>query len=405
MALTIDRIELLLLIAALVAMTARRLHLPYTVGLTLTGVTLAFAHAPFDVSLTKELIFTAFLPPLIFEAAFDMHWRELRDDALVILVLATVGVLLACGITASGLHYLAAWPWAAAVLLGLLISATDPVSVIATFKEAGVTGRLRLLVEAESLFNDGTVAVFYGVALAATTSGNADAASLGGVAGNFFVTVAGGVFCGGLVGVVMLVLVGPTDDHLVEITLTTVAAYGSFLLAERSHLSGVLATLTAGVLMGNTRTSGVFTDRGREAVASFWEYVGFVANSLIFLLIGISLVGQNVLRNLGIGLLVIVLVILGRAVAVYACCALFRRSEGRVSLSHQHILFWGGLRGALALALALGLPPSVPLRETIVSVTFTAVAFSVIVQGLTVKPLLRRLGEIAPSTRSKVGAA
>ncbi len=401
MALTIDRIELLLLIAAVVAMAARRLHLPYTVGLTLAGVALAFSHVPFDVGLTKDLIFTAFLPPLIFEAAFDMHWDELRDDATVVLVLATAGVLLACGITAAGLHYLAAWPWAAAALLGLLISATDPVSVIATFKEAGVTGRLRLLVEAESLANDGTVAVFYGVALAALTG--SESVSAGGVVGDFLVTVAGGVFCGALVGVVMLVLVGPTDDHLVEITLTTVAAYGSFLLAERSHLSGVLATLTAGVLMGNTRSPGVFTRRGREAVTAFWEYIGFAANSLIFLLIGISLVGQNLLRGLEAGLLVILLVILGRAAAVYGCCGLFRRTASRVSLNHQHVLVWGGLRGALALALALGLPASVPLRETIVSVTFTVVAFSVVVQGLTVTPLLRRLGEIAPSSRAQEG--
>lgn len=314
MTLSIDRIELLLLVAAVVAMVARRLHLPYTVGLTLAGAVLAFVHAPFELPLTKEIIFSAFLPPLIFEAAIHLQWRELRDDGPVIVTLATLGVGLACVVTAVGLRLLVGWPWDAAVLLGLLVAATDPVSVIATFKEAGVTGRLRLLVESESLANDGTVAVLYGVALAATSGGTV---SLSGAAGSFFVTVVGGVFCGALVGGAALLLVGHTDEHLVEITFSTVAAYGSFLLAEHFHLSGVLATMTAGVMIGNLGSRGVFSDRGREAVVSFWEYAGFVANSLIFLLIGIRLVRQNVTGVLGVASLVIALVLLGRAVSVY----------------------------------------------------------------------------------------
>ncbi len=393
MTLSVERIEALLLIAAVVAMMARRLHLPYTVGLTLAGVALAFAHAPFELPLTKEIIFTAFLPPLIFEAAIHMHWRALRDDAPVVAVLATLGIVLACAVIAAGLHAFARWPWTAAVLLGLLTSATDPVSVIATFKEAGVTGRLRLLVESESLANDGTVAVLYGVVVAGMQGAGV---GVGGALGSFTVTVAGGVLCGAVVAGAALLLVGHTDDHLVEITVSTVAAYGSFLLAEHFHLSGVLATMTAGVMIGNLGSLGTFSDRGREAVVSFWEYAGFVANSLIFLLIGIRLVAQNVTGVLGVASLVIALVVLGRAVTVYGCCAFFRASRWRVSASHQHVLFWGGLRGALALALALGLPGDLPERETIISVTFVVVAFSVIVPGLTMKPLLRRLGALGP---------
>ena len=399
MNLSIDRIEVLLLIAAVVAMVARRLHLPYTVGLTLTGVVLAFFHAPFELPLTKEIIFTAFLPPLIFEAAFHMHWRELRNDAPVVVTLATLGVVLAAVVTAAGLHYLAGWGWMPAVLLGLLISATDPVSVIATFKEAGVTGRLRLLVESESLANDGTVAVLYGVALAAATGGNV---SVAGAVGSFVVTVVGGVLCGALVCGAVLLIAGRTEDHLVEITFSTVAAYGSFLLAEHFHLSGVLATMTAGVMIGNLGSMGAFSDRGREAAKSFWEYAGFVANSLIFLLIGIRLVLQNVTSVLAVASLVIALVVLGRAVAVYGCGAFFQGSRWRVSAPHQHVLFWGGLRGALALALALGLPGELPERETIISIAFVAVAFSVVVQGLTMTPLLRWLGELGPKTETTI---
>ena len=162
MELNIERLVLLLLVAAAVSMLGRKLRLPYTVGPVLTGVALVFSPLSLDIRLTKALIFTAFLPPLIFEAALQIPWRELRRDLLVILVLVTLGVLLASGVTATGMYWLVGWRWETALLLGVLLAATDPVSVIATFKEAGVEGRLRLLVEAESLFNDGTAAVLFG---------------------------------------------------------------------------------------------------------------------------------------------------------------------------------------------------------------------------------------------------
>jgi CPA1 family monovalent cation:H+ antiporter len=393
MGLRIERIEVLLLIAAVVAMLARRFRLPYTVGLTLAGIGVALAHISLHVELTRELIFTALLPPLIFEAALHMRWRELRADAGVIVLMATLGIILAAGLTAAGLRYFAAWPWSIAVPLGLLISATDPVSVLATFKEAGVTGRLRLLVESESLLNDGTVAVLYGVALAVIAGGGVGPMD---VAERFFVTVAGALLCGAVVGSAVMLLVGRTDDHLIEITFSTVAAYGSFLLAEQFGCSGVLATMTTGIVLGNTTALGAFSTKGLAAITSFWEYVGFVANSLIFLLIGVNLVAHHVLAVLTVACFTIVLVIAGRSLAVYGCCAVFAGSKQRVSLVQQHLLVWGGLRGALALALALGLPADLPQRDIAISVTFAAVAFSILVQGLTMTPLLRHFGELGP---------
>ncbi len=396
---TIERMVLLILVAATVSMLGRKLRLPYTVGLVLAGVGLALSPWSLDVSLTKELIFIAFLPPLIFDAAFQIHWKELRQDLVPILVLATLGVLLSTGVTALGLHVLVQWPWQTAILVGVLLAATDPVSVIATFKEAGVTGRLRLLVEAESLFNDGTAAVLFGVALAATAGGSIAAGS---VAMSFLLMVFGGIFCGALVGGSALLLAGRTNDHLVEISFTMVAAYGSFLLAEHFHLSGVLATLTAGMLLGNIGSLGALSNRGRAELVSFWEYMAFVVNSLVFLLIGIRLAHNQFATVLVPALAAIGLVILGRALAVYSCCALFVRSRWRVSLTKQHILFWGGLRGALALALVLGLPDTIRGREMLITVTFAVVAFSVVVQGLTITPLLRKMGEISPNGSGNV---
>ena len=193
----------------------------------------------------------------------------------------------------------------------------------------------------------------------------------------------------------MLFRSGRTDDHLVEITFTTVAAYGSFLLADHFGLSGVLATITAGLWMGNVQSFGTISGRGKEAVQAFWEYAAFVANSLVFLLIGMHEAHQNFAAIWLPAAIAIALVTLGRAVAIYPCCFLFSRSFLRVARKHQHLLVWGGLRGAVALALALGLPPEVPQREKIVAVSFAVVAFSVFAQGLTIAPLLRRIGEIS----------
>lgn len=384
-------IEFLLLTAALVAMVARRLHLPYSVGLVLAGIALTFVQ-PFHMPFTKELVFTVLLPPLIFEAALFIPWKELKRDLPVISVFVTLGLLLAAALTAAGMHYIAGWPWASACVFGILIAATDPVSVIATFKEAGVHGRLRLLVEAESLMNDGTAAVGFTIAVAIATA--ATAMGAGDIAFIIARTVCGGIITGGAIAGAVLLVAGRTEDHLVEITFTTIIAYASFLVAEHFHFSGVLSCLTAGLITGNFGFLGAISPRGREAVTDFWEYAAFVSNSLIFILIGIHETQQNFGPVLGAACAAIVLVTLGRAVAIYPFAALFAGTKLKVATKHQHVLFWGGLRGALALALALGLPESMPMRGEIVTVTFTVVAFSVFVQGLTMTPLLRHFGEI-----------
>jgi CPA1 family monovalent cation:H+ antiporter len=382
---------LLLLIAAVVAMLTRRLHLPYSVGLVVAGIALAILPFAPNVSLTKDLLFTVLLPPLLFEAAFYISWNQLRRNSPVILVLATLGVVLSACVTATGLHFLMRWQWIAAMAFGVLIAATDPVSVITTFKEAKAHGRLLVLIEAESLLNDGTAAVAFGVVIALAAGQQISSVE---IAAMLLKTIGGGVLCGGAVALGALLLTGRTDDHLVEITFTTVAAYGSFMLADHFGLSGVLATITAGLFMSNFKPLGGISEKGKESVHAFWEYAAFVANSLVFLLIGMHVAHQNFMAIWLPAVTAIALVTLGRAVAIYPCCLLFSHSALRVTAKHQHILFWGGLRGALALALALGLPAQIPLREEIITISFAVVAFSVFVQGLTMVPLLRRMGEI-----------
>lgn len=390
----------LLFVSALVAMLTRRLRLPYTAGLVLAGIGLYLGHVRLGLHLSRDLIFSVFLPPLVFGAALCIRWSDLRRDLAVVITLATVGVLLSAVITAIGMRYILSWDWGSAMVFGALIAATDPVSVIATFREAGATGRLRLLVESESLLNDGTAAVAFVAVLNILTGEHSDALAL---SGRLLLSIGGGIFIGGVAGYFFLLLGGRTSDLLVEITFTTLAAYAAFYLADRYQMSGVLAALTAGLVIGNHM--GEFTSAaGRQAIQIFWEYVAFVVNSLIFLLIGAEEAREH-FSGLWIAVLVaIALVILGRAAAVYPVCALFSRSRLAVALRHQHVLFWGGLRGALALALALSLPAEVPHRNNILTLTFAVVAFSVFAQGLTITPLMRRLGELPAAGRTPQAA-
>lgn len=382
---------LLLLIAAVVAMLTRRLRLPYSTGLVLAGILMGLLPFAPPLTLTRDLLFTALLPPLLFEASFSLDWQELRRNSPVIVLLATVGVVLSAAVTSYGMHWLAGWPWITASLFGVLIAATDPVSVIATFREARAGGRLLVLIEAESLLNDGTAAVAFAVVLAIATGNAATPATSAALLG---ASILGGIFSGAAVALASIMLAARTEDPLVENTFTTVAAYGSFLLADHYGFSGVLATMTAGLLMANLKGFGAISPAGKQTVQTFWEYAAFVANSLIFLLIGLKVAHQHLAALWLPALAAILLVTLGRAAAIYPCCALFRPTRLRVSGRHQFALFWGGLRGALALALALGLPEGIPLRDQIVTVSFAVVAFSVFVQGLTMTPLLERLGEI-----------
>jgi CPA1 family monovalent cation:H+ antiporter len=388
----------LLVVAISVAIVARRVHLPYTVGLVVTGVGLAVARIDTGVTLTHEFIFDVILPPLLFEAALAIHWTELRRDAFPVLTLAVLGVVISAVVVAAGMVAILGWPTPSALVFGVLIAATDPVSVIAMFRETGIKGRLRLLVESESLLNDGVAAVLFALVLAWAQTSGAEVTTPGELARVVAVTAGGGVLMGLLCGGAAIAVAGRTSDHLVETALTTAAAYGSFLSAEHLHLSGVLATVAAGLLMGNLGVLrepevGPLSSRGREFVIAFWEFAAFIANSVIFLLIGVTVAGIPFdglgLTALGIA---IALILIGRVLSVYPLCLIFTASRWAIPIREQHILWWGGLRGALALALALALPPSLAWRNEIVVAAFGVVTFSVVVQGLTMTPLLRVLG-------------
>jgi CPA1 family monovalent cation:H+ antiporter len=385
---TLAPIGILLMVACLIAMLTRRLGLPYIVGLVVAGFLIALLPQSPNLPLSRELIFNIFLPPLVFEAALQLDWRRFRAELPLTLTLAFLGVGIAAAIVAAGMHWLVGWSWIGAALFGVLIAATDPVSVIASFREIGAQPRVSMVVEAESLLNDGVAAVGFAVLSAIAAGASAGAAN---VIPAFLWTLGGGLIIGLAVSGAILLIVGRTDDPLVEITLTTIAGYASFLLAERLHASGIISALAAGLLIGIAGTR--FLSRsGQDRVHWAWEYFAFLANSFVFILIGMSVANQPLHRLGSVAAVIpILLVLAGRGLSVYPLATLFRWSRWRINASFQHTLFWGGLRGALALALALAVPVTVSERDAIILTAFVVVAFSILVQGLTMPWLIKRL--------------
>ena len=400
------QVLILLLIASLVGIGARRMRVPYTLALVVAGLVLGFVHleALHGLELDKDLLLLLFLPALLFEAALHIHLREFRRELVPILVLAVPGGLLAVGATA-GLLWLGVaatgleprFGWVEAAIFAAVISATDPVSVLALFKELGVPRRLYLLVEGESLLNDGVAVVVFVILTAAFGLGGGEALGSGGEIVAFglrtFIWMVGmGVLVGLAVGGAVSALTRQIDDHLIKVTLTTLVAYGSFLLAEQIHASGVLSTVTAGIVMGSFGRRYGMSVSTRIAMEDFWEYMAFLANSFVFLLVGLQLEPGELLREAPTIVLAFLAVLAARALTVYLAVPLAGRYSTSIPLSWRHVLVWGGLRGSLSMVLALSLPVTMEGRGLLVNMVFGVVAASLFLQGLTVGPLLARMG-------------
>jgi CPA1 family monovalent cation:H+ antiporter len=387
----------LLIAASFIGILTKQLKVPYTVALVAGGFAIDLFRTPitrflgegFGESLfTPDIIFILFLPALLFESSININVRRLRENLATILLLAVVGVLVATLITGYALHRVEGVALLPALLFGALISATDPISVVALFKDLGVSKRLAVIVESESLLNDGTSVVLFQIFLGALASG--DVNLLSGIR-SFAVVTLGGAALGLGLGYLFCKATERVDDPQIEITLTTILAYGSYLIAEHLHVSGVIATVSAGIVTGSYALEVGMSPRTRVALRSFWEYTSFAINSIVFLLIGMEVHVSRFAESWRAILLAIGMVLLGRCVSVYMVGPVSRLTGSPIPLRWQHVLVWGGLHGGVSMALVLGLPHNVPRRDEILTMAFGVVAFSIVVQGLTVKPLLRWL--------------
>lgn len=383
-------------VATAVALVARWVRVPYTVALVVAGLLLGTTHAFPAPHLTKELLYAVFLPGLLFEAAFHLEFKKFWQNKIAIHALAVPGVVAAIGLTAilivpvaNALHFVDNFYLSHALVFAALIAATDPIAVVALFKSLGAPKRLAILVEGESLLNDGTAVVLFTLVLAFVEGKGVGAAS---AVIDFLKIVGMGIVIGAAIGFAVSKVIQRVDDPMIEITLTTIAAYGSFVAAEQFHFSGVIATVIAGMLCGNYAAPTGMSPTTRIAVESFWEYVAFALNSFVFLLIGFQVHIESMLAAWKAIVVAYLAVTIARVVVIYAVTLMLRRTAERIPWSWSAVLTWGGLRGGLSMVLVLGLSPTFPHRELLVNMTFGVVVISILLQGLTMSKFLNRLG-------------
>ena len=385
----------LLGLAAFVAIIARPLRLPYTVALVVAGLLVgigANAAGYPGVSVSPEVVLLVLLPGLVFEAAYRLRVRELRRWFGGLALLAVPGVLISAAVVALLLNVGTGLRLDLAFIVGAMVSATDPAAVVATFKRLRVPEALSTMVDGESLLNDGTGLVLFAIAVSAIGKPIGPADAVFAFAGIVAVSLAIGL----VTGVVATRVIGLVDDHLVELTITVVLAYGSYIVADQLGLSGVIATVTAAIVLGNFGPGRTMSETGSDAIDTVWEFFAYLLTAVVFLLVGLAIPPARLIDSIVPIGWAIAGILIGRALVVYVLLGGASRLAPRPGMAEVvpagwlHVLFWAGLRGAVAVAMALSLPADVPQRDLLQEITFGVVLFTLLVQGTTIGQVVDR---------------
>jgi CPA1 family monovalent cation:H+ antiporter len=402
-------LPLLVLMVVVVGLNvlAGRVGVPYPILLVLGGLALGFVPGMPPIGLSPGLVLLVFLPPLLYVAGRYASPRDLRADTRTISLMAVVLVLVTMGVVAVTAHALAGLSWPAALMLGAIVSPTDPLAATTVASRLGVPRRVITMLEGEGLFNDATALMAYRITVAAALGSSVLA---GRVVSQFVLGVAGGVLIGLAVGWLAAEAIRRIEDPLAGVSLTVVAAYGAYLPADRLGLSGVLAALTCGVYLGR-RIPTVASVSGRLLGWPFWRMVVYLLNAALFIMIGLQVrpiltqvTDHSVAQLIGIAAAVAAVVIATRFVWVFTVPYLIRALDRRptqitrrVEVRQRLVIAWSGMRGAVSLAIALALPTRTgaggpfPHRDMIIFLTFGVVLGTLVVPGLTLPILIRRL--------------
>ncbi len=390
----------LLAFATVVGVLAKFVKVPYTIALVVAGLAVAvLGAAPGSVVITQELILVLLLPPLLFQAGLHLDLELLQKKAVPVVILAIPGVLLSMVLVAIAVRpFIGDNAWLPALLFGAMLAPTDPISVLATLKTAKAPTRLKTLIEGESLFNDGTGVVLFLILVGAVFTSTGSESSFSIVAGVMqFVKVAGlGVVFGLGFGLIAFWILRRLNDHVLENAITVVLAWGSFIVAEQNGASGVISVVVAGLIIGNYGTKLAMSDQTVQTINTFWESVDFIINSIVFLLIGFELQDIGGLSTLLQGEILLavavtfIAIMIARAIMVYPTALTIGKHWPK---GWKHVVFWSGLKGSIPLALVLGLPSS-DLKQTLIPIAFGVVLVSLLLQGLTVGPLIRKTGVV-----------
>lgn len=387
--------------------------LPYTVALLLAGIIGQFLvkwlHIPVHLELSSDIIYFVLLPLLLFESAFHVNFHQFKIQFKTITFFATFGLLISVFTVAYFLTLAIGYPLEIALLFGAIIASTDPIAVISMFKTLGAPKRLGLVADGESMFNDATGVIAFKVVssfVLASTAFQSDA--LLSSTGTFIYTFVGSIIFGAVTGYIFSKIIEKIkDDRIIETTITVAAALGSFAAAEHFfHFSGVISCVICGIVVGNLGKTK-FSAGVREFVEEFWSYFAFLSVSLVFFFATYSLdfsIFTNNPQNIAFA---IVAVLLGRAVSVYGSGLItnklpFFKDEPNLPLNWLHILNWGGLRGVIPLVLVYSLPADFAYRDDMLSFTMGALLFTLLVNGLTIKTLLLKLGVHLPKKEEEV---